>query len=142
MLKFPSIETPIRRRAVRRLHRDRRGAVAIEFAFIAPVLFAIILGTIDLGRYAWTASTMQNAADEAARHGAVENKALGTVQTDAIDSLIAMKYGNFTATATNVTISGVNYLQVEIVHTYNFIFPISMFSSTATMDIVSRFPKP
>jgi hypothetical protein len=46
--------------------RDRRGAVAVEFAIVAPILLAIVLGMIEMGR----AFEMQNLLEVAAREGA------------------------------------------------------------------------
>jgi hypothetical protein len=45
---------------------NRRGAVAVEFAIVAPVLLAIVLATIQVGR----AFEMQNMLEVAAREGA------------------------------------------------------------------------
>jgi hypothetical protein len=44
----------------------RHGAVAVEFAIVAPILVAIVLGMIELGR----AFEMQNLLEVAAREGA------------------------------------------------------------------------
>jgi hypothetical protein len=44
----------------------RNGAVAVEFAIVAPILVAIVLGMIELGR----AFEMQNLLEVAAREGA------------------------------------------------------------------------
>lgn len=46
--------------------RNRKGAVAVEFAIVAPILVAIVLGMIELGR----AFEMQNLLEVAAREGA------------------------------------------------------------------------
>ena len=48
--RFPFWEAAARR--LRAFGRARRGAVAIEFAIIVPVLVALILGGVDMGRYA------------------------------------------------------------------------------------------
>lgn len=45
---------------------QRRGAVAVEFAVVAPVLVAILFGMVELGR----AFEMQNMLEVAAREGA------------------------------------------------------------------------
>ncbi len=50
----------------RNIFEDRCGAVAVEFAIVAPVLLAIALGTIQMGR----AFEMQNLLEVAAREGA------------------------------------------------------------------------
>jgi hypothetical protein len=46
--------------------RDRKGAVAVEFAVVAPVLVTIMLGLVGVGR----AFEMQNLLEVAAREGA------------------------------------------------------------------------
>lgn len=43
------------------------GGVAIEFAFVAPVLLAMLMGIISYGSYFWTAHTVQQLANDAAR---------------------------------------------------------------------------
>ena len=54
-----------------RLWRDRRGVAALEFALIAPALFLLTVGIIDVGRMMWTASTLDHAAREGARYATV-----------------------------------------------------------------------
>lgn len=48
------------------VEKDRRGAVAVEFAIVAPILLALTFGLIELGR----AFEMQNQLEVAAREGA------------------------------------------------------------------------
>ena len=48
--RFPAWEAAAR--SLRAFASARRGAVAIEFAIIVPVLVALILGGVDMGRYA------------------------------------------------------------------------------------------
>ena len=52
----------------RRLTVDRRGAAFLEFAILSPVLFALILGTIDLGRMFYVRQGLEYATAEAARY--------------------------------------------------------------------------
>ena len=46
----------------RRLGFDRRGNVMIEFALIMPVLFLLLVGMLDLGRYGLQKSSMLQGA--------------------------------------------------------------------------------
>ena len=50
-----------------RQRSDRRGVVAIEFALVAPVFFALILGIIEFGRMLMVQEILVNAAREGAR---------------------------------------------------------------------------
>lgn len=53
-------------RMIRRLARDRRGAVAIEFAFVVWPLMLLMFGVIEVSRLVW----VQNVIHEAAMSGA------------------------------------------------------------------------
>jgi Flp pilus assembly protein TadG len=80
LLEVSSVETtrafpgePLhRKRPWRARARDQRGAVAVEFALIFPILVLLVLGIIEFGGgfHAWDAT--QNAAREGARLGAVD----------------------------------------------------------------------
>lgn len=52
-----------------RLLRAKDGLGAIEFAFIAPVLLALILGVLDFGLAFWQKIEVANAADAGAQWG-------------------------------------------------------------------------
>jgi Flp pilus assembly protein TadG len=45
----------------------RKGGVALEFALIAPVFLAMLLGVISYGGYFWIAHSVQQLANDAAR---------------------------------------------------------------------------
>ncbi len=54
-----------------RILKDRSGTAAVEFAFVAPVFFFIVLGTMDLGRAMMISSTIEHVASDGARYAAV-----------------------------------------------------------------------
>ena len=51
--------------------RDEKGVAAIEFAFIGPILFILILGVADLGRYFWIGHEVDHAIEIVLRDAAV-----------------------------------------------------------------------
>jgi Flp pilus assembly protein TadG len=51
--------------------RSERGAVAVEFALVFPIVFAVMLGVIQYGIYFWGRSTAAASARESARELAV-----------------------------------------------------------------------
>lgn len=51
--------------------RDEAGASAVEFALILPIAVALLIGTIDLGRMAWTKMEVQAAARAGANYALV-----------------------------------------------------------------------
>ncbi len=52
--------------------RDRRGAVAVEFAVIAPILLAITVGMLELSRVYTVQNTLETAAREGARFASLD----------------------------------------------------------------------
>ncbi len=52
---------------VRRFGRDRSGATAVEFAFLAPVLMFMLMGIGGYGGYFWMSHSVQQLANDAAR---------------------------------------------------------------------------
>lgn len=62
--------TPIRRLFTRRARRER-GAVAVEFALVLPVLVFLVFGLIDFGWMINRDTQINNAAREGAREGSL-----------------------------------------------------------------------
>ncbi len=56
--------------------QQRRGAVAVEFAFVAPVLLAITLGMVEVTRVYDTQYLLQSAAREGARFASMDRGGL------------------------------------------------------------------
>jgi Flp pilus assembly protein TadG len=50
------------------LRRDRRGGAAIEFAILAPVLFTVMLGIVEMGRMFYVRQALEYATEQAARY--------------------------------------------------------------------------
>ncbi|RZA23118.1 MAG: pilus assembly protein, partial [Proteobacteria bacterium] len=51
----------------RRLRADQKGSAAIEFALIAPVFFALLMGIIEGGLVYVSQATLQNGVSEMSR---------------------------------------------------------------------------
>ena len=49
--------------------RAERGAIAVEFALILPVLMLLVFGAIDFGHYWYVSHVMSDASREGARYG-------------------------------------------------------------------------
>jgi Flp pilus assembly protein TadG len=58
------------------------GSAAIEFALVAPLLFLLLFATIEFGRAWWAKSSLQYAAERAARYYAIKCSA-STCPSDA-----------------------------------------------------------
>ncbi len=59
----------------------RRGAAIVEFALIAPVFFALILGIIEFGRMLMVEQILINAAREGARAATISGESDAQVTT-------------------------------------------------------------
>lgn len=68
-------------RSIRGRKRHERGASLVEFALIAPILFLLLFGIIELGRVVATFNSVNTAAREGARYGTAlgESPTLGGV---------------------------------------------------------------
>ena len=69
--------------------RGDRGAVAVEFAFVLPILATLLIGVIEFGNAYGTQLTITNAAREAARTMAVQNSP-SSARTAAITAAAAV----------------------------------------------------
>lgn len=80
-------------RLIRRARGDTDGATAIEFALVAPVLFAFLLGTIELG-IVYTANVLlKHATHDAARTGRTGYIPSEANQDEAIRARVKSKAG-------------------------------------------------
>lgn len=66
----------------------RRGAVAVEFAAIAPVLLAIVVGMIELNRVYEAQNLLETAAREGARFAAMDRTGLVDPGASSTDKLV------------------------------------------------------
>lgn len=84
--------------------RDEQGAVAVEFAYLAPILILLLFGIVQFGLAMWRVSVIESAAREGARIAA-----LGATDADVTDRVTAAAAGFLPAelTVTNTGCSAV-----------------------------------
>jgi Flp pilus assembly protein TadG len=63
----------------------RRGTTTVEFAFVAPVVFVLFFGVIELGRGLMVVHLLTNAARVGSRAGVIEGVSTATI-TNAVKS--------------------------------------------------------
>ena len=80
-----------RARNKQRARRTREGAAALEMALVLPLLVLLLLGIIDFGHLMFVVNTMNNAAREGARRGAVESDAtqIASVASDTANTYLS-----------------------------------------------------
>ena len=89
--------------SLRHLLADRRGATAVEMAFILPVLILLLVGLMETGRLIWTQSVLHYAVEHAARCAAIDtNNCATTAQVQnyaiAMASPVPVTRADFTVT--------------------------------------------
>ena len=68
---------------LRRLARRTDGAIAVEFAFVAPMLILLTVGAIDGGRMLLAMNTLEKLANEGARFASVRGSEYSSPVTEA-----------------------------------------------------------
>jgi Flp pilus assembly protein TadG len=114
--------------SIRRFLRDRRGTAIIEFAFVAPVLFVLTIGTIDVGRLVWSASMLHHMAREATRYASVRGADANSPVSEAdIETYVKNRLIGIAANEVNVTTTWTpnnnpgGTIQVQLDYTYAFL---------------------
>ena len=133
---------------LRALALDRRGATAVEAAFIMPLLILLSFGAIELGRVVWAQASINHAVKETARFASVRGAASGGAAATQ-DQLEAMAV-QLAELLPSTLVASANWnpdnlpgsvVTVQLQHNYT---PITLpfasdgftFSSTASMTIV------
>ena len=77
------------RRLIGALFGDQRGSAMIEFGFLCPVLFTILLGIIEAGRMFYVRQSLEYATEQAARYYMVTPGAAESDVTTALRNAMA-----------------------------------------------------
>jgi Flp pilus assembly protein TadG len=131
------------------LARDTRGAVAIEFAIIAPVLITMLFGVLQIGLGMQQYNALRSVAAETARYAAIErqkgvtyvafdvsNRAR-TIATGAPYGLLGTRLTTTAVTAATQRVAGATEYTLTI--TYNV---QSFLSIMGMADIPLTFTRP
>jgi Flp pilus assembly protein TadG len=63
----PALPTTCAGTAIRRFHRDRRGSAAVQFAFIAPLFFALLFAIIEVSMVFFAGQILETGTADSAR---------------------------------------------------------------------------
>lgn len=111
-----------RRASSRRGTRDR-GAAAVEFALVLPLLLLIVFGIIDFGRALNAQITLTQAAREGARLDAVGD-AQGTVIAGTQQAATGLSQVSVQVTPCPPGVAPANNATVSVSYQFSFITPI------------------
>jgi Flp pilus assembly protein TadG len=94
------------RRLLVRLAGDRRGAAAIEFAILAPVMLTLMMGMMELAYQAYVQAAVTGAVQKAGRDSAIQGATPATIDAKVLSQIQAVAKG---ATFTSGFPSRLNY---------------------------------
>lgn len=120
--------------------QSRRGATAVEFALVAPLLFLLFFALIEMGRSVMVHQLLVNAAREGARSAAFNSASASDIVTQVQDSLAASSVPGATATVTpNPIVPGATVtVAVEVPYTSVSWLPFDGFLEGITLDSVCQ----
>lgn len=123
--------------------RDRSGAGALEFALVAPVLIFMIIGIMQIGLALQRGSTVQWAAERAAREVMLDGQfSQGALQAAVEAELVAL--GDTLPVTVSYTVSPgevVSIGRVRVDYAYPVILPlVDQFKARFSVDTEVPFP--
>ncbi len=116
--------------------RDERGASAVEFALVVPLLIMLVIGIAEFGRAFQVQGTLSAAAREGVRTMALQNDpaaARTAVQNAAASLSPAVTGGQISITPAACPITGTGSTNVRLTITYPMPFLTDFFGSSVTM---------
>lgn len=115
-----------------------RGATAVEFAIVAPLFLAMMVGVFELSRAMWIKASMQYAVEETARYALVNtSSSAATLQTYAESKLSDAGVGTSGMTFT-ITADG-TVADVQVSYSFQTLTSLLPFPSL-TLTAKSRVP--
>ena len=113
------------------------GSVAVEAAFIVPLLLLVLIGGVEFGRAFWTYHRMLLAVEEAGRYAMVYGASPSLLTSASCPNVATVSLANcavakanayladYGGTGVNVTSSAAtSTLTIQATYTFNFIDPI------------------
>ncbi|MEM7476300.1 MAG: TadE/TadG family type IV pilus assembly protein [Planctomycetota bacterium] len=97
------------------VRKNRKGAVAVEFAMTAPLLFIMVFGALELGHANMVLNVAEAASYEGARAGIVPGATAQDVQNavDEILSISNIRQATVTVSPSNLNTSS-EFIEVQI----------------------------
>ncbi len=121
---------------------SRRGAAAVEFAFVLPVILIIFMGIFEIAMLLYARSTLQFGVDKAARFAIVnQSSTLADLETKVAEEIgETMNTSGVTVAVTSETVSGVDFLVIQASKDYDFSLPFMEYIGTVAIGGHTRVP--
>lgn len=127
--------------------RDERGVSSIEFAILAPIVFILLLGTLEMAFDMIVGTSVQLAAQAASRAGLTTTAPAGGISRTTQAQNIVMSYlGGWTKIGGTLTVTETSYSAYNYVGSSNNasgeggLGSIAMYSITLTMKNFTGIP--
>ena len=114
-----------------------RGAAAVEFALVLPILMLIICGIIDFGRAYNAQITLTNAAREAVRVWALGGTA-GETSSRAVETAVGLTGVTVTGTSTTAPCTFGAMTTVTVTADFTYVFPLIKQFAPSASTITTR----
>jgi Flp pilus assembly protein TadG len=101
---------------------NHRGAMAVEYALVLPVVLLFILGIADCGRLLWTYATLYHATEAAARCGAIDQVTCATT-SQIKNYAVAQSYGLTIDAAAFTAATAACGMSVSVQQTFVLLIP-------------------
>ena len=119
-------------RPLARLCADERGASAVEFALVAPLLIGLLFGIFEFGQAIWTQGILDYAVQQAARCASVNTITCGTsgaIKTYASQQTTPLSLPASVFSATTPSCGNL----VSASYTFSFVGTLPLISGTALL---------
>src|SRR5215472_2536784 len=126
---------------MRSARRDR-GAAAVEFALVLPVLLLIIFGIIDFGRMLYTQITLTQAAQASARATAILGEDPGRAEANTAASGLNPAPGQMDVTIRTCpqSPSPTDNAEADLTYSFSFVTPLALLAKlgNGTVDLTAK----
>jgi Flp pilus assembly protein TadG len=113
---------------------SERGAAAVEFALVLPVLLVLVLGIAEFGRAYNVQTILSGAAREGVRVMALQNDpAAARAATKAAASTLSLTDGQISVTPTNCISTAASTASATVTVTYPMPFLTGFFGTSITL---------
>jgi len=105
----------------RRLRRDRRGSLAVEFAFVGPPFLLLLLAIIELGLTLLTQTVLDGATRDAARLIRTGQVQTGTTTAAQLGTFQTLLCSDMSMLLSNATCTGSVMIEANVFASFNTI---------------------
>ncbi|MGV7241293.1 TadE/TadG family type IV pilus assembly protein [Caballeronia sp. M23-90] len=123
-----------------RMLGDNRGVSAIEFAIVGPMVFILILGTVEIALDMFVDASVQLAAQAASRVGLTTVDPSSGTRSEQAKKIVMTILGRWQNVGATVTIATLNYGNYGNVGTSSYTNDLGTFGNVVSYNITVTMP--